>query len=393
MTASLNDRYFVHRNRFVKDFLFSGLVAEATQVINGKRHVEFADQVICQGMALIALSTECAILKKSGADSRETIGYISSILESFDGLEDSAAQRYGGSGVGSGFFVRDNIVGSGDPRLLGKFDLCKSDWQTTKLHSVENDSPSVDQILGLMYGLYAVKYFANESTLNEKAETISLRVYEYAKRNHFHLKLPNGKPTRRGSEMQLMASLAHGLNKKITGKDLFNSSKVQLGGIIDIGLNGIAAFWDSGESAKLLYAATGESISIPLLGSWEIDINAFSVHMILMSLCSSTVWSQEELERVSKRSNHQFSIILYCLYNRKAPLKVKEAEMYGILDSCAPQEPSSSAKVSSGWNKDDRWQRCLDLFKGSNSSQPNPIIYNGLDWLAFHNACQLLFAA
>lgn len=74
----------------------------------------------------------------------------------------------------------------------------------------------------------AVVHFEGSAALTAQAREVSSRLFEYARRNGFVLRLSNGNDTRRGSWMRWLSSLLNGLNRDITGEDRFNESEIDL---------------------------------------------------------------------------------------------------------------------------------------------------------------------
>lgn len=251
---SLSDKYKDLRKRFFDRFYFQGLVAESVDASVSGNKVKFADQAIYMGQALLVLSTELAILRDAGASTDETKTRIREILGAFDRLDLAAEPRFNATSKLDGFFLRDDIAGANDPRLGGRFAQCESDFQFPER---ENASPSGDQILGLMFGLSAVARHSSDPQLESDARAISSRLFDYMRRNHFVLALPNGQPTRRGSDMRWLASLAHGLNQFITGQDLFQQSEVRLFGQL-VPLRPIASFWDNSTTPITIETLIGQ---------------------------------------------------------------------------------------------------------------------------------------
>ena len=197
---SLSAKYQTLRQRFFDDFFFDGLVAEFVDpsVAGGK--VKFADQTIYMGQALMSMATEAAILKAIEADASDSLQRIKSILDAVNQLDEAAEPYFGETSSLNGFFLRDDVGGPQNPRLANRFAQCDSDFQN---QAAENASPSGDQIFGLLYGLSTVVHFAGDDGLTTQAREISSRLYDYARRNRFVLRLPNGDATRRGSDMRL----------------------------------------------------------------------------------------------------------------------------------------------------------------------------------------------
>jgi len=380
------DRYQHFRQRFIDNFFFEGRVASHVSPGTNGTSIKFADQTIYLGQALVAFSSEVAVNKRFHRGDSDAELIISELLSCFEQLEKMAISRYDHGGILEGFFVRDDIVGLGDPRLPSRFLEVESDWQFPER---ENDTPSIDQIIGLMTGLLSVVRFTDDHSLADKARSISSRLFKYARHNNFVLQLPSGKHTSRGWDGRAFASLLHGLNKEITGEDHFDNCFIIPFPLIPIrqGLRPLAAFWDSPLSAQAITTLTSEDLNIPLTDI-TLPRKGYVIHMILMLLASSEVWSQQELEVLALGSFHHLAILLYAAYHSCLPRGVTKSAIDEILDSCPLHGPAQGIASSSGWQNDNRWVRCANIFEintGQNS-------YNGIDWLALHNTSQLAFA-
>lgn len=380
---SLSNKYKDLRKRFIDRFFFQGLVAESVDASVTGNKVKFADQTIYMGQALMVLGTEMAILRDIGDSTDEAKARIREILAAVDRLDLAAEQRFGAQGKLDGFFLRDDVEGPNDPRLGGRFAQCESDFQFPEK---ENASPSGDQVLGLMFGLRAVVLHSGDPALEADARAISSRLYDYARRNQFVLALPNGQPTRRGSDMRWLASLVHGLNQTTTGQDLFQQSEIRLFGQ-SVSLNPIATFWDDPATPSAVEKLTGQTLKLPNT-DLDVELNSFAVHLLLSALAPGDVWSQNELESVAAKASHQLSTLVYCsVHGDRLPTQFQHADVSAILEACPPTGPRASLDRDLGWHKDNRWIRSLDLDKPSVGAEE----YNGLDWLILYNLDQLVY--
>lgn len=381
--VAATDEYQTLRQRFVDHFYFSGRVAVNIQPdLNGDQ-VTFADQTIYMGLALLVFTSEMALLTRAGADVSDARARVKELLDGIAVLETLANTRFGSSDTApNGLFVRDDITGPSDSRLGGRFQVVTSDWQNP---AQENASPSIDQVFGLMMGLYGVVAFSGDSDLVQQAKATSSRLFDYARRTDFILRLPNGSATRRGSDMRWLSSLANGVNKAITGIDLFQECRINVDGL-RIPLNGIAAFWSDSHTPQIISSLTGQVLHVPIIGN-DVKINSFALHLLLMALSPSEVWTQTDLERVALRANHHLSAMLYADVHATVPASFNSAIVDAILDACPETGAQSSLSAATGWGHDNRWIRCTDIF------QPNADIatYSGVDWLLLRNLRQLLF--
>ena len=98
----LSDKYKKLRSRFFDQFHFSGLVAAWLDFSVTGHKVEFGDQTVYVGQALLALGTEMAILRATGADPSETKLRCSIILDAIDRLDRVAEPLFGASECSTG---------------------------------------------------------------------------------------------------------------------------------------------------------------------------------------------------------------------------------------------------------------------------------------------------
>ena len=372
--------YEAIRQRFFADFFYDGHVADRIE----SSSIKFGDQTIYMGQALIFLATELAIRRRLGNDQQPASAPMREILDAIDQLDLDAEKLYGFSPALDGFIVRDNINGPADPRLQGRFSVVESDWQ-----SPENAAPSGDQIFGLMFGLWFVVRFSSDDDLIRRAQELSDRMFRYAQRCEFVLTLPDGKPTKRGSDMRWLASLLHGLNKDITGIDRFDDCRIKLGPL-ESDLRPIAAFWDqAGSSAEQILRT---EVTIPLLGenfgSETYKVKSFAEHILLMALASSDVWSKSEFEHAAVAVNHQLAVLFYSLAHDTKPELFTFADVQTIMDRCPDEGPRGDLPVATGWQRDNRWIRCSDIDKPGSGTAKR---YFGVDFLMLHNLGVLVF--
>ena len=332
----------------------------------------------------MALATEVAVVNGTTqvTDATNKIGEILRLIDELDRKAEKYLNPNSQDAI-DGFFVRDDISGPSDPRLGGRFREVKSDFQNPQ---EENASPSGDQIFGLMYGLLCVVEYSGDTTLISQARAISSRLYDYARRSFFDLKLPNGNTTRRGSDMRWLSSLLHGLNKSITREDHFNESQINVGPFA-LPLNGIAAFWDDDGTPATIARLAGQSFHFPFIGS--IALNSFALHIMLMALAPSEIWSQPQLEDVALKSNHHLSTLWYCQLHDTKPQSFDKSTIQSILDACPEEGPKASLPAASGWQHDNRWVRCTNIFDATGGAEE----FNGIDWLLLNNLSLLVYNA
>ena len=381
------EKYEQLRNRLLELFFFNGRIASHIYLGNDGKKIKFADQTIYLGQALMVFSSEVAVHAKLGIKESNAKSILHELLSCFEELEAKGNARYSPSGDSPGFFVRDDISGASDPRLHSKFVEVESDWQFPEK---ENDSPSTDQIIGLMSGLLSVVRFSDDSSLSIKARAISSRLFDYARRNDFILLLPNGKRTARGWDCRGFASLLHGLNMAITGLDHFDSCFFTPFPALTIrqSLKSLAAFWDSPITTQAILALGSQELKIPLTDI-SLPRKSYVLHMLLMLLASSGVWSQSDVEILAISSNHHLAALLYSAYHHTPPIGILRSYIEEILTSCPLDGPSQNVSSNSGWQHDNRWVRCSDIYEPSEGDH----CYNGLDWLLLRNVSILAYAS
>lgn len=376
--------------RFFADFFYAGHVADWIQGST----IKFGDQTIYMGQALIFLATELAIRRRLKQDLQPALKPMDEILAAVDQLDLNAEKLYGFSPTLDGFIVRDNITGPADPRLKGRFTKVESDWDDPEdaADDPEDAAPSGDQIFGLLFGLWFVVRFSGDNDLIRRSQALSDRLFRYAQRCKFVLTLPNGKPTKRGSDMRWLASLLHGLNKDITGIDRFAECRIQLAGLMESDLRPIAAFWDQvGDRAEQIMRT---EVTIPLLGdnfgSETYKVKSFAEHILLMALAPSDVWSKSEFERAAVAVNHHLAVLFYSLAHDTKPELFTFADIRAIMDKCPVEGPRADLPTATGWQRDNRWIRCSDIDQPGSGG---PRRYFGVDFLMLHNLAQLVFGA
>lgn len=363
-------RYQKIRQKFFEQFYFHGLVAEYVS----SDEVKFADCTIYMGHALIFLASEVKLKRQRGEDPGESLAKIREILDMIETLDREAEPLFGAESRLDGFFIRDNIREEHYPGHSKKF---VSDAQNPS-----SASPSGDQIFGLLMGLWAVVHLTEDSASIQRAKEISDRIYRYAQRCNFILTLPNGEENKRGSDVRWLSSLLHGLNKDITGIDRFSKSKIEVLGIA-IPLNSVASFWnDAGNNVSQW---CNREVEIPGLGKKA--INSFAIHILLMAVSISDLWSEQVFENTAIQTNHQLSALLRALAHNRLPLSFGYRDIQSILDKCPENGPSGNNSPETTWHKDSRWIRCKDL-----QDQGSPgLDYNGVDFLMLHNLMLLVF--
>ena len=132
----------------------------------------------------------------------------------------------------------------------------------------------------------------------------------------------------------------------------------------------------------------GQKLKIPNTDLDDVELNSFAIHLLLSALAPSDVWSQNELEGVAAKANHQLSALIYCsIHSDRLPTQFQHVDLSNILDTCPATGPRASLATGTRWHKDNRWVRSLDLDQPSGGTEE----FNGLDWLVLYNLDQLVF--
>ena len=371
-------KYVALRDRFFRDFYYSGLVADA---IDGD-WIKFADQTLYMGQTLTFLATEAGIKNRLGQEANETHSIIREMLKAVDELDLAAEPMFGAAPGLDGFVARDNITGPHDPRLKRRWARVASDGQNPK-----NASPSGDQIFGLMSGLWFVVRYVNDSGIAEDAKALSNRLFGYAKRCNFYLTRPDGRhldgvPVERGEDMRWLSSLLHGMNKNVTGLDCFHDCRIEIGPI-PLGLQAIATIWDRlGPDATRLLRT---EINIPGIGTRRLT---FVAHLVLMAIAPSDIWSKDEFESAALGVNHHLAVLAYSLAHNTKPSRFGYPEIIDIMNRCPDDGPRGDLPTDTGWQRDNRWIRCSEI----HLPQEDARRYFGVDFLMLHNLAALTFS-
>jgi hypothetical protein len=381
--------YYAFRKRLIEQFYFDGLVAqESWTTENGAMAITFADQTIYQGQALAVFATEFALLRAQKGDVTDARSRILEILVAFDRLDLDADKKYGAAESKlDGFFLRDNVSGKDDPRLKGRFAVVESDG--THDASIDMDTPSGDQILGMLFGCWFVCRESGDPVLIAKAKEVSTRLYDYAHRNEFRLTRPDGKLNRRGSEMGWLSTLTHGMNRAITGENRFNGARANIGGVV-VGLQPIGTFWADKATPGLLNRFVG--------GRWEpagpilpllppLNLKSFTLHIVLFATAIDDIWSDTAHEKLATDAEHELAVLVRSRRTGRMPTVVNKGQIDAILAACPVAGPAADVNAATGWSHDNRWIRCSDAFEPTNGKSR----YNGLDWMLLHNLNQLVF--
>jgi hypothetical protein len=253
-----------------------------------------------------------------------------------------------------------------------------------------------------MFGLHAVVDFSSDEGLRTHAQSIARRLYDYAARSGFVLKLPDGAETRRGADMRFMSSLLHGVQRATTGDDLWGQAKLanlpnrlRLPGrtVQDAGKRSLTSLWNDDASVDWLGDLVGERIEILVLlrsmlglGNRDIELKSYALHMIFMATAIDLgIWSPEAQQRVALRGQHHLAVLLNARRSGRLTVALTPADIEAILDACPDSGPSGQNSPESGWAQDNRWIRCTKAYREGSSTDR----FNGLDWLILHNLSRL----
>lgn len=357
-TPRFSTVYSSVRARFFNHFFHNGLIAEGYWPAENK--LKFADQPLYMGQALIMLSSEIHILKlrrESGIE--DNIKLINII---FDAIENKLLDKNS-----NGYINRDNIRSKNDPMLARNFSVVESDGQKGR-----NDEISQDNYIGLMIGLLHIsKYLHASSTVSTRATKFIELFFKYMMDNEFWIVRPDGQKVKRGEDARGFVTLLHGLYKKATNNDLFDHLKVDFSFGGNQGVKWVGTIWDKGGILSDIFRLLGQ------------QANPYTLHMAYSLLCSSDVWTQEQLENASYK-NHFLSIILYAYYHNTGVMKVPWNNMKNLLSGCSLSGPSNSELI---WNRDNIWVR-----GGTGTpSAGSEIQFNGLDYMVLHNLAQIVY--
>ena len=347
------------RQRFLEYFFFDGIVANAAVVENGSlKHLAFADTSINIGQAMIAFTSEYAIrdLNNDQEGRNNSVDIIKMMMGTVRNL------------LKNGYLERDDVKEK-DLRVTSRHGndvTLESDFIK---RNVRNNEASIDQMIGVMTGLYAVQYHFKNTPHNqmvEDARSMINEMFHYLLRNDFTVKRPDGVKVKRGSDASGLSTLLHGIYKGATGKDDFHNIKD--------GKN-IATVWDRGGILSEL---------LVILRNLGVDIKTYSVHMALMLLCSDMVWTQPQLER-SGNHKHHLSSLLYVWYHPpdSAPLMTPWSSISTQLEATT----TGPARDEPFWNRDNIWVRGGTPAEKSSQNE----WYNGVDYMLLHNLGKLAY--
>lgn len=267
------------RKQFFDYFFHNGQVADSYTKITDE--IFFGDQAMNMGLTLLMLVGEFEIWSK--LENNDEIETVLSVIEIILDAMDSKLEV-----SGDGFIRRDSIAGVTDRTLNRRFSAVKSDFQNGR-----DNEASTDQYVHLMVGLLAVCHAMRNSpngnaVITKRASSFVERYFKYLAKHKFRVEFPDGTLVKRGDDARGFVTLLHGLYSKATGDDMFNSLQVDYG--ITTGHQGVIAvgsLWDKG------------TLLSDILNSFGGGFNSFSIHMALQLLCSSDVWTQQQLEQAS----------------------------------------------------------------------------------------------
>ncbi len=360
--------YMAIRAKFLERFFFEGLVANSWDHVprEGKETLTFADTLLNMGQALIAFTSEHQINQLHGRDGSGSAAIIKTILRTarFELMDQ----------VHVGYFIRDNMEGPNDARLRefrNRVNII-SDFSSSNGRDKE---VSVDQYVGLMVALSMVhRYFGSfqdavSREIVDHAYVLVKDSFEWMFNHDFTIRTPSNQPVSRGPDARGFCTLLHGIYKNIVNYDVFNRIPHAAQ---------IAAVWDRGGLVSSVLRALGYAF------------NDYAVHMALMLVSPSEVWTLYQLERAWTPPHH-LSILLNAWHhsnidNPVAPTLTPWSDVSSLLGACSPSGPSSQERY---WNHDNFWVR--GATPGHPSAESVNVSYNGLDYLAFHNLSKLVY--
>jgi hypothetical protein len=137
----------------------------------------------------------------------------------------------------------------------------------------------------------------------------------------------------------------------------------------------------------LIASSAGQSVNVPGIDK-PLELNSFSLHILLMALAPAEVWDPEQLEKVAVKCNHHLAALLNCQVHNTLPSGFDQGSVQQILDTCPETGPRASLAATTGWSHDNRWVRCSNIFNQNGGTEQ----YNAVDWLVLYNLSQIVFA-
>jgi hypothetical protein len=392
-SSDLNQKYWLYRERFKKDFIRVGegrgkSIAMAGRAYNeqGKVIIYYGDNVTYHGWYLAALATEFAILKRDSLPTASLLKELYYAIEALNRLDsyaeimyvDSTGKR--GSPNLNGFFVRDDIDKNFRTEFPGT-DVVLSDYLLGESFGVGNakyqadNEMSQDQAIHALFGLTLITHYVDDEAetkgikLQAYARETALRIIRYIAQKNWIIYNPvTGKKVYRGPDARLFSYGFRKTAKKING------------GKIPIDLP--KAKWYSAPALGLM--STGLT---PVF---------FNRTMVLILATTGNTWGPP-------RITNRFLGIQDIMWHKEI-FPLAHAELYGIKHTLSPKlrEPRIRRMLESadpnnhgafgpwGWNTSNRWlasHKKFNTYDGFFKKRDNP----GLDYMTLHNLYRLRF--
>lgn len=263
-------KYLAMRQRYLEEFFFNGMSAGARFVdASGKTHIEFFDQTVHMGFALLAFAGESRVLDEAGLDNSASEQLISRLLDGFEELERGAAELYGHASPG--FFLRDYVTQT-ERQGVPDDAVIKSDANTVETGGDPFiPAMSGDQTLHMMMGWWGVSRWSSDAANVERAQAQATRVITYLMDKGFLNTLPDGSPipVSRGGDLRPSAGFITLMASQVTGHDYYHEATIRVDGGDLIGgltLVGAAGRLDLGAMAigGVLLANLDQPLNLPV---------------------------------------------------------------------------------------------------------------------------------
>ena len=195
-------KYCRLRRRFLSKFYYKGFCASHIRRVPEGHAVVFSDQTVYMGIALMIFAGESKILKDFNIDPSASDALILEMLSTFDTLNAPASLAVGYLAYDEGFFIRDWVARADSVKLgLRRSWSVESDFQkAVDAHEPGQAAATLDQVVSLMAGWWAVAAWSESSVACKLASIQSNRILQWLQRNQYLLYQPNGSPAPRGGD-------------------------------------------------------------------------------------------------------------------------------------------------------------------------------------------------